>query len=173
MIRGGETVSNSVFTHDLSKLVIAKMSTVITYDSSRGTKSGEERFEKFANDSGVICQKKLESKTFLMSFTSIINGPKVFSITLPQDRTYGELACVAHNFKWEVPVWGNQDWRFHNYLLSRLESFDAIFREDERGILLKKVSHRSRNFGKIFDESSVKTGVTEKTPNTFDSSGMR
>nr|GEV51318.1 reverse transcriptase domain-containing protein [Tanacetum cinerariifolium] len=46
-------------------------------------------------------------------------------------------------------------------------------REDERGILLKKVSHRSRNFGKILDESSVKTGVTEKTPNTFDSSGMR
>nr|GEX94714.1 hypothetical protein [Tanacetum cinerariifolium] len=44
--------------------------------------------------------------------------------------------------------------------------------EDERGILLKNVSHRSRNFGKIFDESSVKTGVTEETPNTFDSSGM-
>nr|GFA87834.1 reverse transcriptase domain-containing protein [Tanacetum cinerariifolium] len=74
--------------------------------------------------------------------TSIMNGPKVFFITLPQDRSYGEIACVAH-------------------------------KEDERGILLKKVSHRSRNFGKILDESSVKTGMIEKTLNTFDSSGMR
>ncbi|GJV17436.1 hypothetical protein Tco_1362759 [Tanacetum coccineum] len=44
MIRGGETVSDSIFLHDLCKLVIAEMSSAITYDSSRGTKSGEERF---------------------------------------------------------------------------------------------------------------------------------
>ncbi|GJY87696.1 hypothetical protein Tco_0502324 [Tanacetum coccineum] len=44
MICGGETVSDSIFLHDLCKLVIAEMSSAITYDSSRGTKSGEERF---------------------------------------------------------------------------------------------------------------------------------
>ncbi|GJU36838.1 hypothetical protein Tco_1185192 [Tanacetum coccineum] len=44
MIRGGETVSDSIFLHDLCKLVIAEMSSAITYDSSRDTKSGEERF---------------------------------------------------------------------------------------------------------------------------------
>nr|GEV30979.1 copia protein [Tanacetum cinerariifolium] len=52
--RNAKTVINSVFTHDLFELVIAKMSTAITYDSSRGTKSGKERFEKFANNTGLI-----------------------------------------------------------------------------------------------------------------------
>ncbi|GKE71471.1 hypothetical protein Tco_1529543, partial [Tanacetum coccineum] len=46
MIRGGETMSDSVFKHDLCKLVIAKMGSAITYDSTRGTESGEERFKK-------------------------------------------------------------------------------------------------------------------------------
>ncbi|GJY27823.1 hypothetical protein Tco_0403590 [Tanacetum coccineum] len=54
MIRGGETMSDSVFKHDLCKLVIAKMGFAITYDCTRGTESGEERFKKFANNSGVI-----------------------------------------------------------------------------------------------------------------------
>ncbi|GJS03121.1 hypothetical protein Tco_0319629 [Tanacetum coccineum] len=54
VIRGGETVSNSIFKHDLCKLVIAKMGSAITYDSTRGTESGEEGFKKFANNSGVI-----------------------------------------------------------------------------------------------------------------------
>nr|GEX41257.1 ribosome biogenesis protein BRX1 homolog [Tanacetum cinerariifolium] len=45
--------------------------------------------------------------------------------------------------------------------------------ENERSILLKKMSHQSGNFGKILNESPVKTGVTEKTLNTFDSRGMR
>ncbi|GKC48541.1 hypothetical protein Tco_1071286, partial [Tanacetum coccineum] len=54
MIRGGETMSDSVFKHDLCKLVIAKIGSAITYDCTRGTESGEERFKKFANNSGVI-----------------------------------------------------------------------------------------------------------------------
>ncbi|GJT05656.1 hypothetical protein Tco_0840118 [Tanacetum coccineum] len=45
---------DSVFKHDLCKLVIAKMGSAITYDCTRGTESGEERFKKFANNSGVI-----------------------------------------------------------------------------------------------------------------------
>ncbi|GJS81501.1 hypothetical protein Tco_0748042 [Tanacetum coccineum] len=54
VIRGGETMSDFVFKHDLCKLVIAKMGSAITYDCTRGTESGEERFEKFANNSGVV-----------------------------------------------------------------------------------------------------------------------
>nr|GEZ53606.1 hypothetical protein [Tanacetum cinerariifolium] len=50
VICGGETVSNSVFAHDLCKLIIAKMSTAITDDSSRGTKSGQnEEHERLHN----------------------------------------------------------------------------------------------------------------------------
>nr|GEZ82222.1 hypothetical protein [Tanacetum cinerariifolium] len=64
MIRGGETVSNSIFTHDLYKLVIAKMSTAITYDSSRSTKSGEKRFEELVNDSGVISGERFRFNPF-------------------------------------------------------------------------------------------------------------
>nr|GFC05227.1 hypothetical protein [Tanacetum cinerariifolium] len=50
---------------------------------------------------------------------------------------------------------------------------DIIFGENERGILLEKMSHRSRDFGEILNESPVKTGVTEKTSNTLNGRGMR
>ncbi|GKF08589.1 hypothetical protein Tco_0042813 [Tanacetum coccineum] len=62
--RGGETVSNSVFRHDLCKLVIAKMGSAITYDSTRGTESGDERFKKFANHSGVIGGERFRFNPF-------------------------------------------------------------------------------------------------------------
>nr|GEV16466.1 reverse transcriptase domain-containing protein [Tanacetum cinerariifolium] len=45
-------------------------------------------------------------------FTSIMDRPKMLLMTLPKDRTYGEIACIAHKFKWLVPFWGNQDWSF-------------------------------------------------------------
>nr|GEZ44768.1 hypothetical protein [Tanacetum cinerariifolium] len=64
MIRGGETMGNAVFTHDLCKLVIAKMSTAITYDSSRGTKSGEERFKELVNNSSVIGGERFRFNLF-------------------------------------------------------------------------------------------------------------
>nr|GFD21775.1 hypothetical protein [Tanacetum cinerariifolium] len=85
----------------------------------------------------------------------------------------GEIACVAHKFKWQVPVWGNQDWSFRKIFLQCLESLDTIFREHERGILLEKMSHRSRDFGEILNELPIKTGVTEETSNTLDGRGMR
>ncbi|GKE66510.1 hypothetical protein Tco_1520671, partial [Tanacetum coccineum] len=49
---------------------------------------------------------------------------------------------------------------------------DAFIREDEWSILLEKMSHWSGYFGKILYESPVKTGMTKKTPNSFDSGGM-
>ncbi|GJR76003.1 hypothetical protein Tco_0088368 [Tanacetum coccineum] len=45
--------------------------------------------------------------------------------------------------------------------------------QDEQSIFLEKMSHRSGNFGKILNEPSVETGMTEKTPNTLDGGGMR
>ncbi|GJT29026.1 hypothetical protein Tco_0909301 [Tanacetum coccineum] len=64
VIRGGETVSNSIFKHDLCKLVIAKMGSAITYDSTRGTESGEEKFKKFANNSGIIGGERFRFNPF-------------------------------------------------------------------------------------------------------------
>ncbi|GJW62472.1 hypothetical protein Tco_0111807 [Tanacetum coccineum] len=46
------------------------------------------------------------------------------------------------------------------------------FVQDE-SVFLKKMSHWSGNFGKILNEPSVETGMTEKTPNTLDGDGMR
>nr|GFB96540.1 hypothetical protein [Tanacetum cinerariifolium] len=93
-------------------------------------------------------------------------------MSLPQDCTYGEIACVAHKLEWQVPVCGNQDWRFRKSFLQCLKSLDTIFEEHERGILLEKMSHRSRDFGEILNESPVKTGVTEETSNTLYGRGM-
>nr|GFB53123.1 hypothetical protein [Tanacetum cinerariifolium] len=50
----------------------------------------------------LLGRHSLNDKVTRVSFTSIMNGPKVFFITLPQDRTYGEIAGVAHKFKWQV-----------------------------------------------------------------------
>nr|GEZ55577.1 hypothetical protein [Tanacetum cinerariifolium] len=105
--------------------------------------------------------------------TSIVNRLEVFLMSLPQDHTYGKIACVTHKLKWQVPVWGNQDWSFRKFFLQCLESFDTLFREKDRSILLKKMSHRSGDFRKILSESPVKTGVTEETSNTLDGRGMR
>ncbi|GKE45639.1 hypothetical protein Tco_1472923 [Tanacetum coccineum] len=74
VIRGGETVSNSVFKHDLCKLVIAKMGSAITYDSTRGTESGEERFKKFANNSGVVGGERFRFTPILTIVDSSLGG---------------------------------------------------------------------------------------------------
>ncbi|GKF06115.1 hypothetical protein Tco_0036783 [Tanacetum coccineum] len=50
---------------------------------------------------------------------------------------------------------------------------NAFIGEDEQSILLKKLSHRSGNFGKILYEPSVETGMIEKTLNTLNGGGMR
>ncbi|GKF72230.1 hypothetical protein Tco_0208344 [Tanacetum coccineum] len=64
VICGEETVSNSVFKHDLCKWVIAKMGSAITYDGTRGTESGEERFKKFANNSDVVGGERFRFNPF-------------------------------------------------------------------------------------------------------------
>ncbi|GJV36223.1 hypothetical protein Tco_1408700 [Tanacetum coccineum] len=54
VITRGEDYEDSIFKHDLCKLVIAKMCSTITDDGTGSTKSGKERFKNFANYSGVI-----------------------------------------------------------------------------------------------------------------------
>ncbi|GJT50215.1 hypothetical protein Tco_0976372 [Tanacetum coccineum] len=48
----------------------------------------------------------------------------------------------------------------------------TFIRENERSILLRKMSHRLENFGNILNEPSVETSMTEKTPNTLYDGGM-
>nr|GEY91346.1 hypothetical protein [Tanacetum cinerariifolium] len=74
VIRGGEMVSDSVFKHGFCKLVIAKMSIAITYDSSMGTKSGEERFKEFANSTGVVGGERFRFNLFQQIIDSHENG---------------------------------------------------------------------------------------------------
>ncbi|GKF31065.1 hypothetical protein Tco_0100863, partial [Tanacetum coccineum] len=78
VIRGGETVSNSVFKHDLCKLVIAKIGAAITNDSTWGTELGEERFKKFANNSGVV-GGALSLQPIL---TSVKSGDQVMGVSV-------------------------------------------------------------------------------------------
>nr|GFA22291.1 hypothetical protein [Tanacetum cinerariifolium] len=80
--------------------------------------------------------------------TSIVNRLEVFLMALPQDCTYGEIACITHKLEWQV-------------------QFRAI------KIGASKMSHRPRDFGEILNESPVKTDVTEETSNTLDGCGMR
>ncbi|GJZ44399.1 hypothetical protein Tco_0591654 [Tanacetum coccineum] len=54
MICGRKTVCNSILKHDFCKLVITKVSTAITNNSTRGSKLGEERFQEFNDNSGII-----------------------------------------------------------------------------------------------------------------------
>ncbi|GJU17988.1 hypothetical protein Tco_1145954 [Tanacetum coccineum] len=102
VIRGGETVSNSIFKHDLCKLVIAKMGSAITYDSTRSTESGEESFKKFANNSGVERPYEIDAphvKDFtnldgiLRHFITLRN----FSLTLARVAIFNQLVCIFVN----------------------------------------------------------------------------
>ncbi|GKF85233.1 hypothetical protein Tco_0250131 [Tanacetum coccineum] len=64
MIRGRKTVGNPILKHDFYKLVIAKMSTAITINSTRSSKSGEERFQEFYDNSGIVSRERFCFNTF-------------------------------------------------------------------------------------------------------------
>ncbi|GJW36030.1 hypothetical protein Tco_0058950 [Tanacetum coccineum] len=83
VIRGGETVSNSIFKHDLCKLIIAKMGFANTYDSTEGTESGEERFKKFANNSGIVAKRKIKGKAIMKEAKPVQKKTK---LQLEQER---------------------------------------------------------------------------------------
>ncbi|GJW21809.1 hypothetical protein Tco_0032431 [Tanacetum coccineum] len=79
----------------------------------------------------------------------LVYGLSVFSLTLPQDFTMAKVACIDNNSKGNPVSWGH-------FNLGDSE-----------------MSHRSGNFGKILNEPSVETGMTEKTSNTLNGGGMR
>nr|GFB87694.1 hypothetical protein [Tanacetum cinerariifolium] len=57
-------VSDTVLKHDLCKLVIAEVRTVITNDGMGSSKHSKERFQKFANNSGVIGRERFRFGPF-------------------------------------------------------------------------------------------------------------
>nr|GEV70646.1 integrase, catalytic region, zinc finger, CCHC-type, peptidase aspartic, catalytic [Tanacetum cinerariifolium] len=50
--------------------------------------------------------------------------------------------------------------------------FNTLFEEEERGIFLKKMGHQSSYLQKVFYESLIEAGMTDKATDTLDSSGM-
>nr|GEW75364.1 ribonuclease H-like domain, reverse transcriptase, RNA-dependent DNA polymerase [Tanacetum cinerariifolium] len=89
------------------------------------------------------------------------------------DCTYGKVACITHKLKGQVPIGGNHDWSFSKKFLECLKGFNTLFGEEEYGIFLKKMGHRSGYLPKVFYESSIEVGMTKKSTDTLDGSGMR
>nr|GFB14366.1 hypothetical protein [Tanacetum cinerariifolium] len=54
MICGSKTVSDTVLKHDLCELVIREVRIVVTNDGMGSSKPCKERFQEFANNSGII-----------------------------------------------------------------------------------------------------------------------
>nr|GEW37893.1 hypothetical protein [Tanacetum cinerariifolium] len=114
-------------------------------------------------------------------FTSIMNRFEVFLMSLPQDRTYGEIACVAHKFKGQVP---GQDRSRRNFRMSKrrcdlVEETEMIMRVLPSGELkeaqiklyktredkeLNKVIELE-NKVKVLDNIVYKTGQSVQTMN--------
>nr|GEZ27801.1 hypothetical protein [Tanacetum cinerariifolium] len=70
VIRDSKTVSDTVLKHDLYELVIAEVRTVITNDSTRSSKPRKERFQNFANNSGVVGGERFRFDPFRQAMMS-------------------------------------------------------------------------------------------------------
>nr|GFA78560.1 hypothetical protein [Tanacetum cinerariifolium] len=77
-------------------------------------------------------------------FARLVYRPKMLFLTLPEDHTYGKVACITHKLK----------------------------REEERGIFLKKMGHRPGYLQKVLYESSLQTDMIKKATDTLDGSGI-
>ncbi|GJS48425.1 hypothetical protein Tco_0598546 [Tanacetum coccineum] len=69
--------------------------------------------------------------------------------------------------KGKVPVWSIQDWSFRKSIFQCLK-LECSHRKDEWSILLNRWVIGQGIFEQILNELAVKTGMTEKTPNSFD-----
>ncbi|GJS65336.1 hypothetical protein Tco_0679900 [Tanacetum coccineum] len=165
VIRGGETMRDSVFKHDLCKLVIAKRGSAITYDCMRSTESGEERFEKFANNSGVIGGEHNDIKFLEQAKSTGSNlGLAPAYVMVLEPRSWFCFASVsAESAGLSFPRRPSQN-HLHSTMIFQRAS-------PNRGQL--ELEPRPGDFGKILNKSSVETGMTEKTPNTLHGRGMR
>nr|GEX23046.1 hypothetical protein [Tanacetum cinerariifolium] len=64
VIRGSQTVSDTILKHVLCKLVIAKVPTAITNDGIGSSKPSKERFQEFSNNSGVVGGERFRFNPF-------------------------------------------------------------------------------------------------------------
>nr|GEY37060.1 reverse transcriptase domain-containing protein [Tanacetum cinerariifolium] len=69
----GKTLSDTVLKHDLCELVIVEVRTAITNDGTGCSKPSKERFQKFANNSGVIGGERFRFDLF----RQVIDGHEV------------------------------------------------------------------------------------------------
>nr|GEW23941.1 hypothetical protein [Tanacetum cinerariifolium] len=162
-----ETLSDSVFKHDLRKLVIAKMSTAITYDSSRGTKSGEERFKEFANNTDVVDGERFRFNTF----RQIIDRHKNIFVPsrTPRAPRAPPTAPMAKSLASHISSKGKS--QLGAIKIGASVDFNTLFEEEERGIFFKKTGHRPGYLRKILYESSIEAVMPKETTDTLDGSG--
>ncbi|GJV58202.1 hypothetical protein Tco_1459207 [Tanacetum coccineum] len=82
------------------------MGSAITYDSTRGTESGEERFKKFANNSGVVVSHRLAKSSWASRYNSLDIKSDAPKTVLGGDRAYNPTgqsrvdSCLAKD------IWG-------------------------------------------------------------------
>nr|GEU62492.1 hypothetical protein [Tanacetum cinerariifolium]GEX11218.1 hypothetical protein [Tanacetum cinerariifolium] len=62
-------------------------------------------------------------------------------LLVEEDRTNGKITCVAHKLKGKVPIGGNKDWCFSQFLLECLKGFNTLFGEEEQSILFRNVEN--------------------------------
>nr|GEW36192.1 reverse transcriptase domain-containing protein [Tanacetum cinerariifolium] len=99
-----------------------------------------------------------------------VNG--FLAVNTPPD----DLICTDFEQKGVVPkapIRGNKDWCFSQLFLKCLKGFNTLIGEEERGIFFKKTGHRSGYLRKVLNESSIEAGMTKKSTDTLDGSGMR
>ncbi|GJW24008.1 hypothetical protein Tco_0037819 [Tanacetum coccineum] len=81
--------------------------------------------------------------------------PKVFLNSLPQNRTYGIVARIAHKLKGLVPVGGNQNWSF---LLDESTVETCMAEKTPNTLNGSWVRHEEKEFPKT-KKSSMKTCI--------------
>nr|GFB74238.1 hypothetical protein [Tanacetum cinerariifolium] len=76
VIRGSQTMSDTVLKHDLCKLVIVEVRTAITDDGTGGSKPSKERFQEFANNSSVVGGERFCLNPFRQSSGGVFTARK-------------------------------------------------------------------------------------------------
>nr|GEU46210.1 hypothetical protein [Tanacetum cinerariifolium] len=80
-----------------------------------------------------------------------------------EDCTDSKVACIAHEFKGQIPVGGNQDWSFCQSSFKCLKGFNTLFGEERWGIVFKKTGHRNQ-----MEEIDIVTNTDELLPLGFE-----
>nr|GEY54382.1 hypothetical protein [Tanacetum cinerariifolium] len=90
-------MSDTILKHDLCELVIAEVRTAITNDSTGSSKPSKERFQKFANNSGVVGGERFR----LNLFRQVIDGHEHFtplrnlSLTLTSVTRFDQVVGIT------------------------------------------------------------------------------